>query len=123
MSADDIDLDVEIEDDSTFDGIPSDTSQSDPMSETDVPNKFTFQGAGSTSQALQESLTAPAAYAQFGTAHEVILEINQMLYAARLNRDTRQRKVYVSMPDKFHDKIGDYADTWLEQFQTLICQS
>ena len=29
-----------------------------------------------------------------------------------------KRKVYVDKPDKFDGKVGDYIETWLEQFQT-----
>jgi hypothetical protein len=33
-------------------------------------------------------------------------------------RDTHKRKVYVDKPDKFDGKVGDYIETWIEQFET-----
>ena len=35
-----------------------------------------------------------------------------------LNNRTLKHKVYVSMPDKFDGKVGDFIEVWLEQFET-----
>jgi hypothetical protein len=32
------------------------------------------------------------------------------------SQSSRKRKVYVHKPDKFDGKVGDYIETWLEQF-------
>ena len=34
---------------------------------------------------------------------------------------TRTQKVYVPMPDQFNGKVGDFIETWLEQFETWFC--
>ena len=47
-----------------------------------------------------------------------LLESNQLMQQALLNNGTLKHKVYVSMPDKFHGKVGDFIEGWLEQFET-----
>jgi len=120
MSAydEEVQLDYNSDDDSEFLGIPSEASHSTHANDS---NEFTFQGAGDDNPETspsQEPLTMAAAVMQLGTIVEAMVQSQQMFQAAVLNRDTRHRKVYVSMPDKFDGKIGDYIDGWLEQFQT-----
>ena len=77
------------------------------MSADQIELDYNSDNDSETSQS-QAPLTMAAAMMQLGTLVEAIV----------LNRDKRHRKVYVSMPDKFDGKFGDYIDGWLEQFQT-----
>jgi len=47
-----------------------------------------------------------------------LLESNWLMQQALLKNCTLKRKVYVSIPDKFDGKVGDFIEAWLEQFET-----
>src|SRR5579859_6115849 len=47
-----------------------------------------------------------------------LLESNQMMLKTLAMQKSRTHRVYVDMPDKFTGKVGDYIDSWLEQFET-----
>jgi hypothetical protein len=41
-----------------------------------------------------------------------------MIMKTMAAQKSRKHRVYVAMPDKFTGKVGDYIDSWLEQFET-----
>ena len=63
------------------------------------------QGTGNLERMMESVLTA-------------MLGTQEMFKAAMENRQTRSRKVYVPMPEKFDGRVGDYIDNWIDQFQT-----
>jgi hypothetical protein len=55
---------------------------------------------------------------KFGDALVAVLQSQATLTKLLIQQKSRRHKVHVKMPDKFDGKIGDYIDTWLEQFET-----
>jgi len=47
-----------------------------------------------------------------------LLESNRLMQAKLSQRETKRRKVYVPMPEKFNGRVGDFIEAWLEQFKT-----
>ena len=48
----------------------------------------------------------------------VVALVNSQKTMMEMMRNSRKHKVYVDKPDKFDGKVGDYIETWLEQFGT-----
>src|SRR5437773_3417793 len=47
-----------------------------------------------------------------------LLESNRMMQTTLVQQGTRNRKVYVPMPEQFNGKVSDFIEAWLEQFET-----
>ena len=48
----------------------------------------------------------------------ILLESNRLLQQILLNHASRKQKVYIFMPEKFNEKVEDFIEAWLEQFET-----
>ena len=116
-------IDTEIPDEGSFHGILDDDllpdDNDDFIDDPDfIPSSESAESTEVESSVPSDQQTNEPAPRQVGNILEAILESNRMFMAALVNRDTRRKKVYVPMPDKFDGKVGDFVDSWLEQFQT-----
>src|SRR5947199_8975947 len=86
--------------------------------EEEEEEEFTgFTAESNNSQTLDDVEVDPKPI-NINHALAALLESNRLMQAKLSQRETKRRKVYVPMPEKFNGRVGDFIEAWLEQFKT-----
>ena len=75
-----------------------------------------FTAESNNSQTLDDVIDSKSI--DINNALAALLESNRLMQAKLSQRETKRRKVYVPMPEKFNGRVGDFIEAWLEQFKT-----
>src|SRR5436305_13766949 len=91
---------------------------SEDLNDMEEEEEFTGIIAESTSNSQTLDDVVDPKPIDINNALAALLESNRLMQAKLSQRETKRRKVYVPMPEKFNGRVGDFIEAWLEQFKT-----